>query len=172
MFKKIILISVFAAMLLSLGGCDFFRKMAGRPTSADIAQKRAIIEKEEAGHRARLDSLKMVEKAMADSLSLIDSILAMQSSVIPAGSLEGLRTSKLKNHYYIVIGAFSLEANCEKMIAKAEARGYECVKIPFSNGFTSVGICGTDILAEAFASLRKVRTEAFCPSDVWVLVNE
>ena len=172
MFKKLLLIAAFAAALSLLGGCDFFRKMAGRPTSADIQAKRELIEKEEAGHRARLDSLKMVEKAMADSLNLIDSILAMQSSVIPAGNLQGLRTSKLTKHYYIVIGAFSVEANSEKMISKAEARGYECVKIPFANGCVSVGICGTDVLSEAFASLRKVRKEPFCPADVWVLVND
>ena len=38
-------------MLPLLGGCDLFRKMAGRPTSDQIEQKRAMIEGELAAHR-------------------------------------------------------------------------------------------------------------------------
>ncbi len=172
MFKRIATLAVFAAMLAGLCGCDFMRKLAGRPTSADIEAKRALIESEEAGHRARMDSLRTMEKAMADSLNLIDSILALRSNVIPSGSLQGLRTAGLAHRYYIVVGAFSVEGNTAKLISKAEAAGYKCVKIPFSNGFTAVGICGTDNLREAFASLRKVRVEKFCPTDAWVLVND
>ena len=172
MLRKIIIAACFAAVLLSAAGCDAFRRLAGRPTSAEIAAKRELILREEAAHQARLDSLKLIEQAMADSLRIVDSITALPSSIIPAGDVSGLQVSGLKYRYYVVVGAFSKEGNIEKMEGFASEKGYETVRIPFDNGFTAVGLCGTDVLAEAYVSLRHIRTEEFCPDDVWVLVNE
>ena len=172
MLKKLILALLSVAVLLSAGGCDAFRRLAGRPTSADIAAKRALIEAEEAVHQARLDSLKLIEKAMADSLRIVDSIMAVPSSIIPAETLQGLQVSKLDKRYYVVVGAFSKESNIAKMEGFASEKGYSSVRIPFDNGFTAVGLCGTDELAAAYDSLRRVKAEEFCPEDVWVLRNK
>ena len=172
MLRKIILAACFLALLTSVAGCDAFRRLAGRPTSAEIAAKREFILREEAAHQARLDSLKLIEKAMADSLKIVDSITALPSSIIPAGDVRGLQVSGLKYRYYVVVGAFSKESNIGKMEGFAAEKGYATVRIPFDNGFTAVGLCGTDVLSAAYDSLRRVRTEDFCPEDVWVLVNE
>ena len=51
-----------------LQGCDAFRRLAGRPTSDEIAAKQEVIQREEAAHQARMDSLSRIEKAKADSL--------------------------------------------------------------------------------------------------------
>ncbi|MBO4426896.1 MAG: hypothetical protein J5771_00225 [Bacteroidales bacterium] len=172
MLRKITLAVCLAAVLVTAGGCDAFRRLAGRPTSAEIAAKRELILQEEAAHQARLDSLKLIEEAMADSLRLVDSITALPSSIIPAGEVRGLMVSGLNCRYYVVVGAFSKESNIAKMQGLAAEKGYVTVRIPFDNGFTAVGICGTDVLSEAYASLRRVKAEDFCPEDVWVLVNE
>ena len=49
-------------MMFVVTGCDFFRMVAGRPTSKDIEKKRLeIIKAEEAALQARLDSIAAVE---------------------------------------------------------------------------------------------------------------
>ena len=41
--RKAIIIAAFAITVCLLGGCDFFRVLAGRPTSREIEAKRAFI---------------------------------------------------------------------------------------------------------------------------------
>lgn len=165
------LASLFAAASL-LCGCDSFRRLAGRPTSEDIAAKKEFIEAEKAAHRARLDSLRRVEKALADSLALLDEIKASKIIILTTANIGGAASAHLSKRYYVVIGTFGDKANALGLAGKAEAAGYSTVLIPYRNAFTSVGVGGTDSLAEAWATLGKVSGEKFCPVDVWVLVNE
>ena len=59
--KKNILPALLALMLV-VTGCDFFRMVAGRPTSKDIEKKRIeIMKAEEAALQARLDSIAAVD---------------------------------------------------------------------------------------------------------------
>ncbi len=164
-------------MLLALAvtllqGCDSFRRLAGRPTSADIAAKREIILKEEAEHQARMDSLRRVEKAKADSLALIDKIKESGEMFLSVSSLRRANSLKLDKRYYIVVGAFSNAANASWLASKIEGAGYSVQKVPYGNGFTAIGIAGTDTLAHLWDNLQKVKTESFCPKDVWILVND
>ncbi len=152
--------------------CDSFRKLAGRPTSQEIEAKRELIEREQAAHQARVDSLRQVEKALADSLLLVDRFKESGEMILSTASLRRVDASALGHRYYIIVGAFSSTDNASYMASKIEAAGYESVKIPYGNGFTAVGVCGTDTLAHLWDNLQRVRAEAFCPKDVWILVNE
>ena len=69
-----------ALALCVFQGCDSFRRLAGRPTSDEIAAKRELIQREEAAHQARMDSLSRIEKAKADSLALLDKIKDAQTA--------------------------------------------------------------------------------------------
>ncbi len=158
--------------VLVFTGCDSFRRLAGRPTSADIEAKRQEIEVEEAAHQARLDSLRRIQKAMADSLELLDEIKASKIMILSRANVKGLTASELSSRYYVVVGTFSSPDNAGLLAEKAAAAGYAPALIPFRNGFTAVGLDGTDKMASAWATLGKVKGEAFCPVDVWVLVNE
>ena len=72
--KKVIL-ALFVLVAVFFTGCDTFRRLAGRPTSAEIEAKRKVIELAEAAkHQARMDSLTRIEKQMADSLAVLDSL--------------------------------------------------------------------------------------------------
>ena len=164
-------------LLLMLGmsvlqGCDAFRRLAGRPTSDEIAAKQEIIQREEAAHQARMDSLSRIEKAKADSLAIIDEIKRSGEVFLPVSSLRRADTKKLDKRYYIIVGAFWNADNASYLASKISNAGYEVEKIPYGNGFIAVGVAGTDTLAHLWDSLRKVRTESFCPKDVWILVNE
>ena len=163
-------------LALTLTACtqvkDQLRRIAGRPTSEDIAVKKARIELEEAAHQARLDSLRSYQKAIADSLELIDRIKASRTMMMPGSSVKGLSRKGLKYHYYVVVGTFGSPANAKAQTARAAAAGHQAVIIPFNNGFSAVGVDGTDRLAALWDSLQQIKTESFCPKDVWILLNE
>jgi len=168
--KKLSVIVLLAASLLLLGGCDLFRKMAGRPTSAEIEAKRAFIASEQSGHLGRLDSLKLMQTQISDSLEILDSIRAMKSSIVEARQLpESVRRS-LPSRYYVIVGTFGKADNADRCASRAEQAGYLPTLIRYRNGFTAVGVCPTDALPEAFASLRSIRTGGFC-ADAWILDN-
>ena len=61
--KRIFYIVLLLAAV-SLTGCDGLRRLAGRPTSEQLAQKQAdILAVQEAAHQARIDSMRRVEQA-------------------------------------------------------------------------------------------------------------
>lgn len=173
MKKSYILLIVMA--LLSLTGCDFMRKLAGRPTSQDVENKRIeILRAEEAALQARLDSLRNVEKRMIqDSLNALDSIRQLGGSILNPASLGGLFATKLEARYYIILGSFRARANAEALFKVAKEAGYKPALISFGKGgLIAVGVCPVNKLPDAFVALNSVKKESFCPKDVWILVNE
>ena len=155
--KKCLIFICFVTVL-SVTGCDAIRKLAGRPTAAEIEAKRIeVIEARE---------------ALADSLALLDSLKQMKGTILNSSAIGGLFTTKLDYKYYIVVGAFTQRANAENLLKQVQKAGYVATMINFRNGFNAIGICNTDNLNQAFLSLKKVRKEKFCPDDVWILINE
>lgn len=169
--KKCLLITLLCSVALLVSSCDLFRKMAGRPTSADIEQKRAMIEAQKNAHEERLDSMDAVQKQIADSLAVLDSLRLTNSAVLSSRQLTAESKSSLSARYYVIIGAFGKIENAKKLVAKAEANSYEAELIAYANGFTAVGVCASDNLADAYARLQEVRQSGFCP-DAWILDNK
>lgn len=170
MRKSIILI---VASLFVLTGCDFFRSLAGRPTSKDLEQMRIeIMKKEEAAHQARLDSIRREHQIVKDSLAMLDSITQQGGTILNPATLGGLFTTKLEARYYIIIGSFRSRNNAEQLLRTASEKGYKPALISFRNGLVAVGLCPVNNLKEALPALKTVRKEKFCPADVWILVNE
>jgi hypothetical protein len=171
MKKSMILMLMVALPLLT--GCDFFRKLAGRPTSEDIENKRvAIMRAEEAAHQARQDSIMMEHQKVIDSLAVMDSIKQNKNNMIKPDSLGGLLETELDARYYIIVGSFRSRANAESLLRTATANGYTPTMITFRNGQIAVGVGSSDNIRDAYSSLTKVSAEKFCPADVWILVNE
>lgn len=173
MKKSCILLIVIS--LLSLSGCDFMRKLAGRPTSEDVEVMRLErLRAEETALQARLDSLRNVEQMMVqDSLNALDSIRQLGGSILNPASLGGLFATKLEARYYIILGSFRSRANAEGLFNVAKNAGYKPALISFGKGgLIAVGVCPVNRLADAYSSLNSVRKESFCPKDVWILVNE
>lgn len=160
------------AHIVLFTGCDTFRRLAGRPTSAEIEAKRAVVmAKREAEHQAHLDSLRKVEKQMQDSLAVIDSLKTMNVNVLNPAEKGGLSATRLEHRYYVIVGSFVDKGNAEAQCRAAEKNGYQATMIDFRNGYTAVGVCPADSIVTAYDSLKKVREESFCPDGVWILVN-
>ena len=173
MMKSLHLTILAAALMCSLTcGCDAFRSLAGRPTTKEILAKAERMQADEQAHRARIDSLRRVEKQLADSLAILDSLRTAKESLISTRQLAGGGKYDIPYRYYVMIGSFSSKDNATRQAARAQEAGYPATLIPFRNGFTAVGCCPSDDLTEVYASLQKLRTEEFCPADAWILNNE
>ena len=173
MKKSCILLVI--ASLFCITGCDFMRKLAGRPTSEDVELKRVeLLRAEEAALQARLDSLRNVEQRMVqDSLNALDSIRQLGGSILNPAAMGGLFATKLESRYYIILGSFRTRSNAEALFNVAKTAGYKPALISFGKGgLIAVGVSPVNRLSDAYLALNSVKKESFCPKDVWILVNE
>lgn len=161
-----------AALSAAVCGCDFFRHLAGRPDSAFIETKKLEIEKSEARARAVEDSLRFEEKRRADAAAYADSIASGSSMVVPVSRIPGLAAARLSQRYYIMVGTFSTVENADKQVSMARAAGFDAVKIAYGSHKVAVAVNPSDDPVQVYKSLKNAKKESFCPSDVWVLVNE
>lgn len=184
--KRSYILALFAVMLL-VSGCDFFRKVAGRPTSADLQAKRTEItyveaqKAELAREQARLDSLEAVarkerearEMAERDSLAAHQTLKEKGCQIYELKSLKGLSSGELSHRYYLIVGSFKEGANADKFISKvAKDSLMQPVKVKFRTGMIAVGVCPRNKIADMPSVIEEVRTKTFCPKDAWILVNE
>ena len=162
------------ATMLSITGCDFFRRVAGRPVSSDIENKRLeIMKAEEAALQAYLDSVKMVrERVAADSIAALDTLKAHGVMMNGPAVLGGFAGEVSPLRYHLIIGAFKTRSNAEKLAQKAEARGYDVELMDFRRGMVAVGVCASDRIAETVAGYMDLRGESFCPEGAWILISE
>lgn len=145
-------IAVMTLVATAVTGCDFFRRLAGRPDSEWIEAKAEAIRQEEEALRIRQDSLERVRKAEADSLAAADSV-------------------RLANHRYrfcVILGSFSSKENAERYVEEIAAKGYKCELLTFRNS-TAVGVCPTDDEEQAKKSLSELQRQDFCPNGAWIL---
>ncbi len=145
-------IVVMTLVATAVTGCDFFRRLAGRPDSEWIEAKAEAIRQEEEALRIRQDSLERARKAEADSLAAADSV-------------------RLANHRYrfcVILGSFSSKENAERYVEEIAAKGYKCELLTFRNS-TAVGVCPTDDEEQAKKSLSELQRQDFCPNGAWIL---
>mgnify|MGYP002680746140 FL=1 len=145
-------IAVMTLVATAVTGCDFFRRLAGRPDSEWIEAKAEAIRQEEEALRIRQDSLERARKAEADSLAAADSV-------------------RLANHRYrfcVILGSFSSKENAERYVEEIAAKGYKGELLTFRNS-TAVGVCPTDDEAQAKKSLSELQRQDFCPNGAWIL---
>lgn len=145
-------IAVMTLVATAVTGCDFFRRLAGRPDSEWIEAKAEAIRQDEEALRIRQDSLEKARKAEADSLAAADSV-------------------RLANHRYrfcVILGSFSSKENAERYIEEIAEKGYKGELLTFRNS-TAVGVCPTDDEAQAKKSLDELQRQDFCPKGAWIL---
>lgn len=170
MKRTAIVALIFTASIVC--GCDFFRGLAGRPTSAEIDGKRAAIElAEREREQARLDSVRVAEKTVNDSLAALSRIDSLGVAVISLSSLGGAENT-VSGGYAIVVGSFKAAPNAEVMAKIVSEAGYAPVILTFRNGMAAVAVEPCTRICDAVAAYTKVRNEKFCPKDAWILKND
>lgn len=172
-----------ASLLLLLPSCDFCRRLAGRPDSAEIEQMRVAMQNEEllkkqaAVDAAREDSLRSAiaqEKAMAakDSLNAAMELEKKGVRILPVSNYGISGSEELSHRYYIVTGSYRMLPNAERQARDCRSAGYETVVIKLSNGYHLVTVSPSDRLSDIAAERVRVSKENFCPEDSWILVND
>ena len=137
--------------LTVLTGCDFFRALAGRPTSAELA--------------ALMPAVTDTLPAPQDTLSAPDDTVAALDSILSALALQ----IEPEHGYLTAVGTFHSVRNAEKYARKYREKGYEVCIVEW-HGVNVVGLNPTDDHAEALRLVRKVRYTGECPGS-WVLKN-
>ena len=120
------------ALMLAVTGCDFFRMVAGRPTSKDIEKKRIeIMKAEEAALQARLDSIAAVEaekqKVVQDSVEALTYIAENRVNLHDVARLGGIQKDELTDssqgtRYRVILGSFKDRGNAEKLMHKLRSK--------------------------------------------------
>lgn len=177
MMKRVLqLVILSLSVVLLATGCDFFRKLAGRPTSTDIeAMRQAIALREETKMQAAPDSVPAVPDAVAATVTSETPVtpVAAKPEVKPAPVKETVSSSSQvndgKKRYYIIVASFSKVENAQRCAERMAGRGYPGELLKFKGGYTAVGILGTDDMQEAQASLKEFKRHDFCPQGVWIL---
>ena len=154
---------------LAVSGCDFFRVLAGRPTSREIEAKREIISRQEVA--ASVDTIPVVSATDAEELPIAED----QGAAVKEAATEKEKVVETKpaadgkKRFYVVIASFSNPDNARKSLARMADRGYQGELLSLKGGFTGVGICGTDDEQEAKESLKQVKRQDFCPPGIWII---
>lgn len=179
--KKSVILLMLAVMTLATG-CDFFRALAGRPTSEDIQLKRIeIMKSEEAAVQARLDSIARVEKearkVLQDSIDAFAYIKENKVLINNASRLGGISRDELDDRsngdvYRVVLGSFKDKNNALKLMnAVSESGDFMPHLIVMRTGMIAVAACPSARIQNVVCGLKELKDKAgeLCPADAWIL---
>ena len=159
MTRRFLILVALLSVTIVVTGCDFFRVLAGRPTSKEIEAKRAeILRSAQDDKVVAQDDKDSVPQQDQDSVQVAKPEMAVPAR--PAGE---------KKRYYVIMGAFSSRENAAKYAERIKSFGYEPEFFGFTEGRTAVGVGGTDDPEEAKAFMRELKGQDFCPEGVWIL---
>ena len=175
-------ILLFAAVMLTVTGCDFFRKLAGRPTSDVIEVKRqemmADLEAKAARQKAVEDSLALVARNEADSIEACRYIKENGVRLYTSSSLGGIVEDGVWPQYdgfryRVIVGSFRDKVNAQKKLEEVgEAGDFAPHFIRMRNGMIAVGTCPVNKIHYALAGFKELRRVGACPDDAWILMIE
>lgn len=179
MKKLIQTVLILIPVALAATGCDFFRKLAGRPTSDQIAAMAEAIRLEESARIA--DSLR---KALSEPQE--DSAATTPAQATPAAQAASTPTASSPvtaattptaaapapagdlKRFYVVMASFGNSANANKYASILEAKGYPATILK-RGSYQVVAVCGTDDEAAIKQSFDEIRRQDFCPQGVWII---
>ena len=176
MKKLIQTVLILIPVALAATGCDFFRKLAGRPTSDQIAAMAEAIRLEESARIA--DSLRKALAEPQEDSAAIAPAPATQAASTPTASSPVTATTApaaaapapagdLKR-FYVVMASFGNSANANKYASILEAKGYPATILK-RGSYQVVAVCGTDDEAAIKQSFDEIRRQDFCPQGVWII---
>lgn len=172
------------AVMFTVSGCDFFRKLAGRPTSDVIEAKRmemlADIQNKEIREQEIRDSVAAVRKAEQDSIETLQWLKENGIMIVDVARLGGISADPYldweyatESVYRVILGSFKSRANAERLIRNAEteneAMDMALHTIDLGNGMVAVGCCPVDRIYNARLGIEEARHWGICPPGVWIL---
>lgn len=157
--------------ILCVSGCDFLRRVAGRPTSTELERKAEKLEAVRAGKEkaAMQDSLKAVTAGkIEDALRE----LALMQVKVSSESRFGSPVRPLQNKYNVIAGVFRKSASAAKIVEAARKKGYNAFLIAFTGGVNAVCLAGADSPEGFPEMINGAKKDGLCPSDGWIYVRQ
>lgn len=167
------------SVLVSLQGCDFFRVLAGRETSADLAvinEKMEAVKAEEARRRTE-DSLARLAAAEKERMRIADSLVIASSGRdgIPqfrrVEELAFMPDTLPDFRFALMMGYFRRESNASRLFKMIEDDGFSPIIVHFAGGAAGVAVFPSETAAEVMDGYGLVKGKPYCPEDAWVIWN-
>ncbi len=142
-----------------------FRALSDRPSPEEIDTQ----EKIEAGGQV-VDSLKAAREELDEELKAANSIRVVNADVAFIDDNAGdLYAGIVQGNYYVVVGAFAVESNFERMVRTVLDAGYLPTGFTLKNGMHCVALCPVNKSREAEYAFISVLKESFCPADAYIM---
>lgn len=171
--KGLIILALVAAASAATG-CDFMRKVAGRPTSEELQAlsdrfaEQTARDAEEARQKQLEEESRLRDQA--DSIAAVSALSDVIFKNLSELKLEG--NGGMTAGYGVVLGAFASPENAAKLIKTVSDAGYRAQELRYSSGVVGVVAGATDSFGELGRTYSSIKSEKFCPKDAWVLVNK
>ncbi len=165
--KKSFVVAALVLAMMSVSSCDFFRSLAGRPTSAELKSS-AIKKTETTPKNVPIDTI----SAPVVETEEYTMVKRQGRLSVPLAYTHTTSTLKMvpEYKYYILVGTYRKKPTMDKMIAQACDAGYKIYLLEYENGLTSVALMPCNKLEEAIDAYAQVSKEVFCPKDACVLI--
>lgn len=168
--KKVTTYITLVIFFLSITSCDFMRRVAGRPTSAEIAAKSEALELR---RQQREDSLRFVaaiEAARRDSLVTVARV--REAGVkISDKFFFGEPLQPLEKRYNLIIGVYRTSTMASKQIRDAQSKGFSVSSIFFKDGIRALCLVSDDDLKAVADVIENAVAAGVLPKDAWIYEN-
>jgi len=166
--------------LVSVSGCDMFRKLAKRPTSEELEAIRKKIEADKAKSedtvvldsvesQVTLDEQAQVESGELEAEELVEKIRSAGINIFGPSTLGKVEEGETIPAYCVVLGAFGSPDNVQRLCNKISDAGYKPLTIKTTGSLIIVAAEPSDNLSTVFESYKKISQEAFFPVGAWIL---
>jgi len=176
-FISISLILIYSVAAFS--SCDFLRKVAGRPTSEDLALGKRLLEMKQ---QMKADSLRRVQ----DSLEIVAQLIKEQEykdSLTAVARLDSMGTNlsavfrfgepqnEIPGKFSAIVGVYRSNYMAAEKMSAAIHNGFEPFTINFEGGERAVCLVSSDNLADVADAIEEGRRTKDCPFDAWIYVK-
>lgn len=155
--KSFIAIAAMVSACVLAGGCDFLRKVAGRPTSSQI----------EAAVEQRAEQQRLAEAAERDSIRRAEEAAA-EAARLEAEAQAQVGEAQSQERYYVVVGSYREPRHAERKKKKMEAAGCKAV-VARVRGLHVVAVCPSATREEALRTRSRLIRRGLCPEAGWIL---
>lgn len=168
--KKVTTYITLVIFFLNITSCDFLRRVAGRPTSAEIACKSEALELR---RQQREDSLRFVaaiEAARRDSVEKAARIRGLGIKISDV-FFYGKPLEPLHHRYNLIVGVFRTNAMASKQMREVESAGFPASEIFFRDGIRAIVLAADDDLGGVADVAEGAANAGVLPKDAWIYEN-
>lgn len=168
--KKVTTYITLVIIFLNITSCDFLRRVAGRPTSADIAIKSETLELRRQQVEDSLRFVAALEAARRDSIAVATRVRDLGVKISDV-FFFGDPTEPLQCRYNLIIGVYKTGAMASRQIREVESKGFTPFQIYFKDGVRAIALASDDNLASLADVIESARNAGVLPKDAWIYEN-